>query len=128
MTDKPPIPTYPDGLKPRGRGRRLWREIHELASSAGLPETRLAVEEACFVADEIDRLRRIVLAAGENTRVTGYNKQPVSMPEVDDLRKAQTLLLSLLKSIRLPDDDGSDGGKMTRSESGRAAADARWHA
>lgn len=83
-------------------------------------------EEACYLADEIERLRKVVRAAGPETRVTGYNGQPVTMPEADDLRKNQSLLLSMLKSIRMPD-DGPDGGKMTRSQSGRAAAEARWH-
>jgi hypothetical protein len=57
--------------------------------------------------------------------VNGYNGQPVSMPEVDDLRKNQTILLSMLKSIRMPDDDDG-GGKMTRSQVGQHAAAARW--
>jgi hypothetical protein len=64
-------------------------------------------------------------APGADTRVNGYNGQPVSMPEVDDLRKNLTILLSMLKSLRMPDDE--DGVKMTRSQVGQHAAAARWH-
>lgn len=122
--EKPQIPKYPTELVARGRGRRLWRELHESASFAGCPETRTVVEEACYLADEVDRLRRIVRAAGADTRVDGYNGQPVSMPEVDDLRKSQGLLLSMIKSIRVTDEPGE--GKLTRSQVGTIAADARW--
>ncbi len=123
--EKPQIPKYPTGLKARGRGRRLWRELHESANFTGSPETRTVIEEVCYLADEVDRLREFVSAAGADTRVEGYNGQPASMPEVDDLRKNQTLLLSMLKSIRVADD--SDGGKMTRSQAGTVAASARWN-
>ncbi len=124
MTENASVtPKYPPGL--RARGKRLWRDLHASADFAGCPETQLVAEEACYLADDIERLRRVVQAAGEDTRVTGYNGQPVSMPEVSDLRSSQQLLLSMLKSLRLPDDDGGDG-KLTRSQVGKVAADARW--
>lgn len=119
--DAPQVPKYPTGLK--ARGKRLWRELHEVADFGGCPETRVVAEEACYLTDEIERLRRIVRKAGADTRVTGYNGQPVSMPEADDLRKNQGILLSMLKSLRLPDDDG---GKLTRSDIGKMGAAARW--
>ncbi|OPE55768.1 hypothetical protein BV510_03400 [Mycolicibacterium diernhoferi] len=115
------MPKYPTGLK--ARGRRLWRELHEAADFGDSPEARLIAEEACYLADEIERLRRIVRKAGADTRVTGYNGQPVSMPEADDLRKNQGILLSMIKSLRLPDDDDT---RLTRSEIGKRGADARW--
>lgn len=46
------------------------------------------------------------------------------MPEVSDLQRNQTLLLSYLKSIRV---DPEDGDKLSRSEIGRKGADARWN-
>lgn len=122
MSETDEIPKYPPGLK--ARGKRLWRELHGLTDFSGAPETVTVIEEACYLADEVDRLRKIVRAAGADTRVSGYNGQQVSMPEVDDLRKAQGLLLSMLKSIRV--DDEIDG-KMTRSQAGRVAANARHH-
>jgi hypothetical protein len=121
--EMPQIPKFPTGLK--ARGKRLWIELHESADFTGCPETRTVAEEACYLSDEVARLRKIVRAAGADTRVAGYNGQPASMPEVDDLRKSQALLLSMIKSIRVTDDDAD--GKMTRSQAGRVAADARWH-
>ncbi|MEH3141773.1 MAG: hypothetical protein PGN37_16660 [Mycobacterium kyogaense] len=109
----------------KSRGRRLWRELHTSADFNESRETWTVIEEACYLADEVDRLRRLVRTAGPDTRVTGYNGQPVSIPEVDDLHKSQSLLLSMLKSIRV-DTDGGDG-KLTRSRAGQRAADARWH-
>ncbi|WP_373234414.1 hypothetical protein [Mycobacterium marinum] len=117
-TTPPTLPRPPTGL--RARGKRLWRELHESAEFDHAPETVLVIEEACFLADEVDRLRRIVRAAGADTRVLGYNKQITSMPEVDDLRKTQALLLSMLKSIRLDDE------MMTASDFGRRGAEGRW--
>ncbi|MHA3020434.1 hypothetical protein ACXPWS_09175 [Mycobacterium sp. BMJ-28] len=119
--EQPTIPKYPTGLK--ARGKRLWRELHAAANFDGCPETRIVVEEACYLTDEIERLRRLVRKAGPDTRVSGYNGQPVSMPEVDDLRKNQSTLLAMLKSLRLPDDGD---GKLTRSEIGKMGAAARW--
>ena len=120
--DEPePIPKYPPFLK--ARGKRLWDDLHVSANFTGCPETQLIAEEACYLTDEIARLRRIVRAAGADTRVVGYNGQPVSAPEVDDLRKNQALLLSMLKSLRMPEDDD---GKLTRSQIGRLGAAARW--
>jgi hypothetical protein len=124
-TDAIKIPPYPPDLEPRGRGRQLWRELHTSADFAGVPETRLVVEEACYLADEIARQRRLIRSSGEDTRVKGSQGQPVSMPEIADLQRNQGILLSLLKSLRLPDEDGGDG-KLTRSQAGRVAADARW--
>ncbi len=119
--EQPTIPKYPPGLKTRGR--RLWRELHTTADFADCPETQLIAEEACYLTDEIARQRRVVRAAGTETRVVGYNGQPVSMPEVDDLRKNQSLLLSMLKALRIPQDDD---GKLTPSQIGQLGANARW--
>lgn len=119
----PQIPKYPTGLK--ARGKRLWRELHESADFSDCPETRLVAEEACYLTDEIARQRRLIGAAGTDTRVRGSQGQPVSMPEIADLQRNQGILLSLLKSLRLPDEDGGNG-KLTRSQAGRIAAEARW--
>lgn len=120
----PEIPKYPANLK--ARGKRLWRELHESADFSECPETRLVVEESCYLADEIERQRRLIRSAGDDTRVTGSQKQPVSMPEIADLQRNQNILLALLKSLRLPDENGGDG-KLTRSQVGTIAAQARWH-
>ncbi|MEB3031082.1 hypothetical protein [[Mycobacterium] nativiensis] len=119
----PEIPKPPTGL--RARGKRLWRELHEFAEFGDCPETRLIAEEACYLTDEITRQRTLIRKAGTDTRVKGSQGQPVSMPEIADLQRNQGILLSLLKSLRLPDEDGGDG-KLSRSQVGKIAAEARW--
>ncbi|MGY3553397.1 hypothetical protein [Williamsia sp. R60] len=118
--DEIEIPKPPPGLK--ARGKRLWSDMHTSGDFSGAPETVSVIEEACYLADEIKRLRDIVRKAGSETRVTGYNGQPVSMPEMADLQRNQQLMLSMLKSIRV--DSGDD--KLTTSQLGRMGANARW--
>lgn len=117
------IPKTPRGL--RRRGKQLWTELHTSADFSGSPEAKMIAEEACYLADEIDRQRRLIRGAGTDTRVKGSNGQPVSMPEVADLQRNQQLLLSLLKSLRLPDEEAEDG-KLTPSQIGQLGAQARW--
>ncbi len=116
--DTPPRP--PAGL--RARGKRLFTELHASADFSDAPETVLVVEECCFLADEVARLRKIVTAAGDDRRVQGYGGRDhqVELPEADALRKTQALLLSMLKSIRL------DDVPMTASDFGRRGANGRW--
>jgi hypothetical protein len=73
-TAGPLTPKYPPNLK--ACGKRLWRELHRSADFSECPETRLVVEEACYLTDEIARQRRLIRAAGDDTRVTGSQKQP----------------------------------------------------
>lgn len=82
----------------------------------------MVIEQACYLADEIDRQRKKVRKAGSDTRVNGSQGQPVSMPEIADVQRNQQLLLSMLKSIRVDDPDG----KLTPSEIGRRGAAGRW--
>lgn len=121
--EEPTIPKCPTGLK--ARGNRLWRDLHGTADFSGSPETVTVIEEACYLSDEIARQRRIVRKAGDDTRVSGYNGQLVTMPEVDDLQRNQQLLLSMLKSIRV---DPGNGEKLTRSDIGKMGAAKRWGA
>ena len=121
--ETPVIPKPPTGLK--ARGRRLWQQMHESGDFSGSPETVTVIEEACYLADEIARQRRIIRREGDDTRVEGYNGQPDSMPEIKDVQRNQQLLLSMLKSIRVDDQD-APGRKLTRSEVGRRAAAARY--
>ncbi|WP_146190912.1 hypothetical protein [Mycobacteroides abscessus] len=116
----PQIPKYPPGL--RARGKRLWNDLHTSLDVSDNPETAMVIEEACYLADEIDRQRRMIRKAGTDTRVSGSQGQPVSMPEIADRQRNQQLLLSMLKSIRVDDPDG----KLTPSEIGRRGAAAKW--
>lgn len=117
----PTIPKYPAGL--RAAGKRKWRDIHVSGDFTGAPETMAVIEQVCFLADEIARQQKVIREAGSDTRVRGYNGQPVSMPEVTDLQRNQQLYLSYLKAIRV---DPPEGEKLSRSEIGKLGADARW--
>jgi hypothetical protein len=114
------VPKHPSGL--RARGRRLWYELHESADFTGAPETVLVIEECCHLADEVDRLRKIVRAMGDDRRTKGYGGRghQVEAPEVEALRKTQSLLLSMIKAVRLDDQ------QMTASDFGRRGAEGRW--
>lgn len=113
------IPRAPTGLKTRGR--QLWREVQAVYDFADCPEREILLEEACRTADVIRRLQDTVDSAAD-LRVRGSQGQPVQMPELTELRQYRALLTTLLKSLSLPDDDEG----FTRSQLGRAGANARW--
>jgi hypothetical protein len=73
----------------------------------------------------VDRLQKIVDEAAD-LRVKGSQRQPVSIPEIGELRQCSTLLANLLKSLTLPDEDGTAGNGLTPSQIGRLGAKARW--
>lgn len=52
--------------------------------------------------DVIDRLQAVVDDAAD-LRVRGSQGQPVSLPELAELRQYRSLLASLLKALALPD-------------------------
>lgn len=110
-------PKAPHGL--RSRGRRHWRELHAVYDFSEAPERLFLLEDACRVADLIDRLQEVVSDAND-LQVRGSQGQPLSMPELAELRQYRTLLAQLLKALALP--DGEDA--MTFSQRGHAA---RWH-
>lgn len=101
----------------------MWYELHESADFTDAPETALVIEECCYLADEVDRLRKIVRAMGDDRRTQGYGGRghEVEAPEVDALRKTQSLLLSMIKAIRVDDQ------QMTASDFGRRGAASRWN-
>ncbi|NHU43379.1 hypothetical protein [Rhodococcus sp. A14] len=119
MADKPDIPRAPTGLL--ARGKQLWRELHTVYDFADAPEKQAILEEACRTADVVKRLQTIVDAADE-IRVRGSQGQPVSMPELQELRQYRALMVQLLKALGCPDDEDT----LTRSELGRLGAAARW--
>lgn len=124
MTDLPPIPKAPKGLKTRGR--QLWRELHRTYDFSECPEKLIILEEACRTADVAARLQTVVDAA-DDLRVRGSQGQPVAAPEVGELRQYRSLLTSLLKALTLPDEDEiASTRKLTRSQLGRLGAQARW--
>jgi hypothetical protein len=119
----PEIPKAPRGLK--REGRKLWRDIQQAYDFTEAPEKVTLLERACRTADVVDRLQKIVDEATD-LRVKGSQGQPVSIPEIGELRQYSTLLANLLKSLTLPDEDETAGNGLTRSQIGRLGAKARW--
>ena len=124
------IPKAPRGLKTAGR--RFWREIHTNYRFVQAPEVIMLVEEAARTADVVARLQGVVDNAG-TLRTSGSRGQDVAIPELDALRAYRAQFAALVKQLDLPaveEEDGEDGAErttpMTRSESGRKAATARW--
>lgn len=119
------IPRAPRGLK--AEGRKLWNRIHEAYSFDEAPERLVILEQACRTADVVARLQEIVDEATD-LRVRGSQGQPVSIPEVSELRQYRGLLTASLKALALPDEDDGQGtaGNLTRSQIGRLGAKARW--
>ena len=123
MTKRKMLPVdegIPDGL--RRKGIALWQRLNAEYDFSAAPEKLLILEEAARTADMVDRLQRVV--DDSDLRVRGSQGQPVSAPEVQELRQYRAQFAALLDKLRLPEDDTE--GAMTRSQLGRHAARTRW--
>lgn len=99
-------------------GAALWRSIttkYDLRSD----ELRV-LEEACRETDLIDRLRRLLDYAP--LVVEGSMGQTVLHPAVAELRQHRNVLASLLRGLKLPDDEAAAPGVNQQ----RAAGNASW--
>ena len=123
MTKKKTLPVdegIPDGL--RRKGIALWQRLNAEYDFGAAPEKLLILEEAARTADMVDRLQRVV--DDSDLRVRGSQGQPVSAPEVQELRQYRAQFAALLDKLRLPEDDTE--GATTCSQLGRHAARTRW--
>ena len=123
MTKRKTLPVdegIPDGL--HRKGIALWQRLNAEYDFGAAPEKLLILEEAARTADMVDRLQRVV--DDSELRVRGSQGQPVSAPEVQELRQYRAQFASLLDKLRLPEEE-SDGA-MTRSQLARHAANKRW--
>lgn len=94
MTDSPPSP--PSDLRPRGRGRRLWRAVtadHDLR----VDQLELLVETA-RLADQLDALRSIIEADGLMVD-DGAKMHPAAV----ELRQLRLEFRRHLAQLSLPD-------------------------
>jgi len=115
----------PEGLQPRGRGRRFWKAVTE-AFEFRADELALLVE-VCKVLDTIDRLEGDL--EGGPSIVVGSRGQPALNPGIAELRQQRALLGRLLAQLNIPEDGEepqSAGVLSPRSVRGRRAAAARW--
>lgn len=109
-------------------GSELWTRVTRAYSFEFADEKLILLEQAGKTADLVDRLQRVV-DTSDDLRVRGSQGQPVSMPELPELRQYRAQLASLMKQIgcdTAEDTPTAVGPKMTRSESGRHAARVRW--
>jgi hypothetical protein len=104
----------PDGLADAGSA--LWESIagkYELRAD----ESRV-LEDACREADLIERLTAFLV--DEPLMLTGSMGQPVVHPAVAELRQHRTVLASLLRGLKLPDESG-DGAVNQQRQAGNAS-------
>lgn len=95
----------PSGLG--GKGRRLWREMLELAQFN--PAERVILEEACRIADRLDVLDKVL--SGD---ASGWMRLKVSQDGAEvtvtldnalsEARQQANVLKQLVASLRLPDE------------------------
>jgi phage terminase small subunit len=114
MTEHKPADT-PKSLA--AAGRKLWRET---AKVYALRQDELeSLKAACAEADLIERMEEEL--KDQPLTVTGSQGQIVAHPLVQELRQHRTTMASLLRGLKLPDDDSV--GKVNAQRSGGTA---RW--
>jgi hypothetical protein len=118
----PVIPKAPKGFK--AEGRKLWRQMHRTYTFDDCPERLAILESACRTLDVITRLQGVIDEATD-LRVRGSQGQPVSLPEIGEVRAQRSLFVSQMKALGLPDEEDAGNG-LTRSQIGRLGARARW--
>ena len=123
-------PKPPPGLK--SAGTALWKQITDSYDFTNAVEQLYTLESACRTADVVARLQDLVDSA-EDLATRGSQGQQVALPHLTELRQYRNLMVSLIKSLNLPaeEDTGTawspSGHKpMSRTESARKAANARW--
>ncbi|MGW4325440.1 hypothetical protein ACWEKR_06065 [Nocardia sp. NPDC004573] len=113
-------PAAPKGLRPGGR--KLWSDI--VGQWDLRPDELRVLREAAREVDLIDKLEA-VLNKG-SLMIPGSMGQMVVHPMVTELRQHRATLAALLRQLKLPDADGGEAEKESRSTAARAAANARW--
>ena len=113
-------------------GRRLWKQLTTSYEWDECEERLHTVEMCCRTLDLAQRLQATIDAAESlRTRGSAGPHHQVQMPEVQSLVSVRAQYTALMKSLMLseadvPEHGAQKGGPMSRSESGRKAANARW--
>lgn len=111
-------PRKPSGLGDAGAA--LWADL--VGPYEFRPDELRVLEAACREVDLIAAMEAEL--QGADFTVRGSQGQPVANPMLGELRQHRALLDRLLRSLALPDEEGR--AATQRSESARAAANARW--
>lgn len=113
----------PTGLS--AASRSLWKGIIDRWDLR--PDELTVLERACRAADAASDLRKVV--DREGLTVLGSMGQTVVHPALQEARQQDALATTLLRSLRLPDDESetkSDSAPGERSAAARSAAKSRW--
>lgn len=99
-------------------GRKLWREA---AKVHALRQDELeALKAACAEADLIEKMEAEL--KGQPLTVTGSQGQIMAHPLVQELRQHRSTMVSLLRGLKLPDDEAG----AAKASAQRAGGSARW--
>lgn len=112
---------------PAGLSKRANKRWNEVVTRWDLrPDELRVLEDACWEMDIVDSLEALV--ASEGLTATGSMGQVVIHPAVQEVRQHRSILASLLRSLKLPDDAAkpAEETKGERSSAARAAARSRW--
>jgi hypothetical protein len=107
------------------RGQALWSAVTEKYTLR--PDELAILADAAHEADVIELLRA---EFGRSSLITtGSRGQEVAAPHVSEIRQHRACLATLLKALKLPDEDATrqQRSAMSRSELARKAVMARWH-
>lgn len=112
---------------PSGLSKRANKRWNEVVTRWDLrPDELRVLEDACREMDLVDALEELV--GSEGLTATGSMGQVVIHPAVQEVRQHRSILASLLRSLKLPD-EVAESAKETagdRSSAARAAAKSRW--
>ena len=115
--------------KPRDfgeKGNEFWEEV---TSEFELSRAELRIlEDACSEIQIIDELMNVWIREGRPTISLGSMKQETENALLISMRQHRQVLRQLLAALRLPDDEEDEqrDRPMSRTESARKAAQARW--
>lgn len=110
----------PSGLS--YKAKQLWTETVQNFTLRA--DEYSLLEQACREVDLIEDMNKELASAG--LMVTGSMGQVVAHPFVSEVRQHRAQLTSLLRALKIPDDEhaGAHGGEV--SSQARAAAQSRW--
>ena len=122
------VPTTPTGL--RIKGERLWCEMHSLLDFN--PAERVLLEEACRIADRLDKLDALLRGeVDEWTRVREPSQDGAALVLIIDSalsesRQQANQLKQLVAALRIPDEAAKrpqqrGGGRGAYTPSGATA-------
>ena len=117
MPDEKP----PTGVK--ASGKRLWTAV--TGAYILTPAELATLTQACYTADELDRLERAVRALPELT-TRGSTGQLKPHPLLGEVRAHRALLQRLMEGLNLPD-QGQKIGLRAGARHAPKAALGRWH-